>query len=61
MIIYNGTKSQFIKDFDDGLLIRTIRENLLKKLGLHTGTSELRSWQNSLPYMYVVLADKKNT
>ena len=38
MIIYNGTKSQFIKDFDDDLLIRTIRENLLKKLGRHTGT-----------------------
>lgn len=58
MIVYASTKSGFINDFEQGILIEKIY-NLLAQKMKRTGRSEVASWQNSLSYMCNVMYDNK--
>lgn len=56
MIVYEATKEEFLKDvFDDELTINIIN-NFNKKIG-RVNEREVRSWDNSMQYMYRVLMD----
>lgn len=56
MIVYEATKEEFLKDvFDDELTINIIN-NFYKKIG-RVNEREVRSWDNSMQYMYRVLMD----
>ena len=55
MIVYEGLKSDFLNSVESDSIAMEIEENILSKLGRHTGKSEFRSWENSLKYMYIVL------
>ncbi len=57
MIIYSGTKSDFMSEVTDDTIAYKIRDNILEKMHRKTGESEFRSWVNSLEYMYKVLDD----
>lgn len=59
MIVYDGLKTDFLKSVEDDSIAIQIEENILAKMGRHTGKSEFRSWENSLEYMYKVLNDKE--
>ena len=59
MIVYEGIKSDFLKSVESDSIAMEIEENILTKLGRHTGRSEFRSWENSLDYMYKVLNDEE--
>lgn len=56
MIIYSSTKSGFMEDITNGVLVEKIYKNFLEKIG-RTGKSEIRSWDNSLSRMYMVIND----
>lgn len=56
MIVYTATRSSFMQDADQDVLVDIICEGFRSKLG-HPNISEIRSWQNSLSYMYKVLND----
>lgn len=58
MIIYEGTKSTFLNSVENDSIAIEIEENILEKMGRHTGKAEFRSWENSLEYMYKVLNDQ---
>ena len=57
MIIYSGSKSDFMNEVVEDTIAYTIRDNILAKMHRTTGDSEFRSWVNSLEYMYKVLND----
>ncbi len=56
MLIYENTKSEFIKDVDMEVLTEKIYDEFKEKIG-RTSKNEIRSWDNSLFYMYRVLND----
>lgn len=58
MIIYSGSKSDFMTEVVDDTIAYTIRDNILDKMHRKTGEAEFRSWVNSLEYMYKVLNDE---
>lgn len=57
MLLYNSTKDGFMKDMDDDLIVSLIQKEFESH---HVGTSpaEVRSWKNSMQYMYRVLNDQ---
>ena len=55
MIIYEATKGEFIEDVVEDIIAKRIEENFIEKMGRRTSPSEIRSWNNSLEYMYKVL------
>jgi hypothetical protein len=57
MIVYAATRSTFMEDADSDALIDNICEGFKQKVG-HPNIAEVRSWQNSLSYMYKVLNDR---
>ena len=57
MIVYDGIKTEFLQSVEDDSIALKIEENILAKMGRHTGKAEFRSWENSLTYMYKVLND----
>lgn len=57
MIIYSGTKTDFMSEVEDGKIAYTIRDNILEKMHRKTSDSEFRSWVNSLTYMHMALTD----
>ena len=59
MIIYSGSKTDFMNEVDNDSIAYTIRDNILEKMHRTTGDSEFNSWVNSLEYMYKVLNDDK--
>ncbi len=59
MIVYDGIKTDFLQSVENDSIAIEIEENILAKLGRHTGKSEFRSWENSLTYMYKVLNDNE--
>ena len=59
MIVYDGLKRDFLKSVENDTIAIEIEENILKKMGRHTGKSEFRSWENSLTYMYKVMNDSE--
>ena len=57
MIIYSGSKADFMTEVEENTIAYSIRDNILEKMHRRTGDSEFRSWRNSLQYMYTVLND----
>ena len=54
MIVYEATKGEFLDHILNDQLTMKIYENYKKKIG-HTSRNEIRSWDNSMQYMYKVL------
>lgn len=57
MIIYSGSKADFMVQVEEDTTAYTIRDNILEKMHRKTPDAEFRSWVNSLEYMYKVLND----
>lgn len=56
MIVYEATKDEFLKDVFDDELVNNIVSNYNSKIG-RINEREVRSWDNSMQYMYRVLSD----
>ena len=59
MIIYSGSKSDFMTEVEEDSIAYNIRDSILKKMHHNTSDAEFRSWVNSLEYMYKVLNDNE--
>ncbi|MEI3281801.1 MAG: DUF2075 domain-containing protein [Enterocloster sp.] len=57
MLIYAGTKSDFMIDIEHDSLETKLYENIKLKMNRTTGLSELNAWRNSLKEMYITLND----
>lgn len=57
MIVYSGTKSDFLTSVEADSIAIEIEDNIYKKMHRRTAQNEFRSWENSLEYMYKVLND----
>ena len=57
MLIYAGTKKDFMRDEDDELLEPKLLEALKVKMHRSTAESEYNSWRSSLREMYMMLND----
>ena len=57
MIVYDGTKSNFLSSVERGTIADEVSDRVLTRMGRHTGKSEFSSWQNSMMHMYMVLLD----
>ncbi len=57
MLIYNGTKQDFMHDTENDLLENKLYETIKRKMNRSTGLSELNSWRNSLKEMYITMND----
>lgn len=58
MLIYNGTKSGFMQDIRNDLVVGKLFNILKEKMHRTTQEAEIRSWKNSLTKMYIALDDK---
>lgn len=56
MIVYTATRQSFMDDSDRDMLVDKICHGFRNRLG-RPNEAEVRSWQNSLSYMYKVLND----
>lgn len=56
MIVYESTKAEFLNDVFEDQLVNNICSNYRNKIG-KVNESEVRSWDNSMQYMYRVLSD----
>ena len=59
MIIYQNTKNGFQNDWDDGLVIEAIQNELHQKMNVHPGDREVKSWRSSLSYKRNVVGDSR--
>ena len=57
MIVYEGTKTDFLKSVEGDTIALEIEEKIYLRTSRHTARSEFRSWENSMEYMYKVLND----
>ena len=57
MIIYSGSKSDFMAEVEENAIADRIRNNIYEKMHRTTGEAEFKSWTNSLKDMYIVLND----
>ncbi|MDO4168869.1 MAG: DUF2075 domain-containing protein [Lachnospiraceae bacterium] len=57
MIVYDGTKSDFLTSVENDTIAVEIEMNIYNKMKRHTAQNEFRAWENSLEYMYKVLND----
>ena len=55
MIIYRATKKQFVDDVFNNTIADNIDSAFVEHLGRHTSPNEVRSWHNSMQYMYKVV------
>ena len=58
MLVYDGTKADFLRSVEQDTIAYEIEENIYNKMNRHTARNEFRSWENSLEYMYKVLNDE---
>lgn len=58
MIVYDGTKKNFLTSVEQGTIADEVAARVLSKMGRHTGKSEFSSWKNSMRYMHMVLSDE---
>lgn len=58
MIVYDGTKTNFLRSVELDTIAYEIEENIYHKMNRHTAKNEFRAWENSLEYMYKVLNDE---
>ena len=59
MIVYSGSKNDFLKSVECDTLASEIEESVLERLGRHTVANEYKSWKNSYEYVYKVMNDPK--
>lgn len=59
MIVYDGTKKDFLKSVEGDTIAVEIEHNIYAKMHRNTARNEFRSWENSLEYMYKVLNDNE--
>lgn len=59
MIIYSGTKTNFIDDIDNETLEKKLFDTIKVKMNRTTGAAEINSWRNSLREMYIALNDSE--
>lgn len=57
MLIYNNTKSKFLKDVSTDYIEDIIERNFLEILWNKTAKNEYNSWKNSLKEMYFIISD----
>lgn len=57
MIVYEATKDIFCEDVINDVIETKIYERFKERIGHRTTISEIRSWKNSMEYMYKVLND----
>lgn len=57
MIVYDGTKSNFLKSVECGTIADEVAARVLARMGRRTGKAEFSSWQNSMMHMHMVLSD----
>lgn len=57
MLVYDGTKTDFLKSVEHDTIALEIEETIYQKMNRHTARNEFRAWENSLEYMYKVLND----
>lgn len=55
MIIYRATKKQFVDDVFNNTIAENIDQAFVEHLGRHTSPNEVRSWQNSMQFMYKIV------
>jgi uncharacterized protein len=58
LIVYEATKNEFLKDVFDDELVNNIVSNYNSKIG-RINEREVRSWDNSMQYLYRVLSDSE--
>lgn len=58
MLVYDGTKVDFLRSVEQDTIAWEIEENIYQKMNRHTARNEFRAWENSLEYMYKVLNDE---
>ncbi len=59
MLIYDGTKADFLTSVERDTIALEIEKNIYEKIKRHTARSEFRAWENSMEYMYKVLNDRE--
>ena len=57
MIVYDGSRRDFLESVENDTIAIDIEQNILKKMGRHTPKNEFRAWDNSMQYMYKVMND----
>ena len=55
MIIYRASKKQFVEDVFNNTIADNIDSAFVEHLGRHTSPNEVRSWENSMQFMYKVV------
>ena len=58
MLVYNGTKNDFMSSVENDTIAYEIEEKLIESMNRHSARNEFMSWENSLQYMYKVLNDR---
>lgn len=58
MLIYEGTKDNFLSSVEQDTIAVEIENNIYEKMHRHTAKNEFRAWENSMEYMYKVLNDQ---
>ena len=51
MIIYSGTKKEFMHSVDEDSIAAEIQYTMMVKMGRRPSDNEFRAWNNSLEYM----------
>ena len=59
MIVYSGTKKQFVDDVRQNRIHQVIQNEFRRQLSRSVGESEIASWRNSLLHMSNVLVDQE--
>ena len=59
MLVYDGTKAEFLVSVEQDTIAYEIEQNIYEKMNRHTARSEFRAWENSLEYMYKVMNDQE--
>lgn len=57
MLVYDGTKTDFLRSVEQDTIAFEIEQNIYEKMNRHTARNEFRAWENSLEYMYKVMND----
>lgn len=58
MLIYEGTKDNFLSSVEQDTIAVEIENNIYERMHRHTAKNEFRAWENSMEYMYKVLNDQ---
>lgn len=58
MLIYEGTKNDFLTSVEHDTIAIEIENTIYEKMHRHTAKNEFRAWENSMEYMYKVLNDR---